>query len=455
VKKAYIHIIDILFLTLAIVSIIISLFDFFPLILSISTFILGITIVFCLPVIPKGPKFYSLGMLLIGSFLLFQNGSNLKVWEQAINSNMDLLTLFILVPLLSLPIRYGSYIEVINLIFRGLGGVKWKIHAFSSLLVALLAPILTLGAVTMIKDLSPQFSNEKTFLVSLSRIFGLTLFWTPYFGTVIFILSLLNLEWGEIVPFTFAFAIFGLIVSILFERIINKGMQVDEFKDLDNSPLPPGDRKKIIELIIIILSLLLLTLAIYYGTNLNMAISISLVSMVTPIIWLHYLKKINRLKDSLRYYFQNLLPKLKGEIVLILSASFFGFAFVNSRYSTLVPRIFSEITQNNSFVFILLLSFIMIFISVIGVHPFVLTTIFAATLSNGGIPISQIVLAFVILCSWGMALTLSPFSATTLVVARDTLYSPYRVSVVWNIGYIGLLYLFLVITGYSLVILGF
>lgn len=73
---------------------------------------------------------------------------------------------------------------------------------------------------------------------------------------------------------------------------------------------------------------------------------------------------------------------------------------------------------------------------------------------QNGIPISQTVLSFVIICSWGMALTLPPFSATTLVVARDTPFSPYQVSVTGNIGFISVLFVLLVITAYSFHLLG-
>lgn len=453
-KNKYESVINITLFSVAIVALLMGLFDFLTFLLPIMTIILGITLILCLPVVAKGPMYYSLGMWIVGTVFLIQENANFQEWQQAIGSNIDLLTLFILVPLLSLPVRYGGYTENINSFFGQLGGTKWKIHAFTNFLMALLAPILTLGAVTMIKDLTPQFKQEKTFLVSLSRMFGLTLMWTPYFGTVIFVLTLLDMEWGEIVPFTISFSFVGMLLSILLVRITNGGKK-DEHESSREITSNNVNRKNIIELVVIIVFILLSTLGIYYISNLSMTITISLLSIFIPIAWLAYLRKINKLAESVKYYFNQLLPKLKGEIILMLSASFFGFAFVNSGYSHLLPMIFTSITGDLPFPFIFLLSFIMISIAIVGLHPFVLTTVFAATFSQGDIPISQTVLAITIFCSWGMALALSPFSATTLVVARDSTYSPFKVSVNWNIGFFGVLFILLVVFAYSLSLLGF
>ncbi|WP_077213233.1 hypothetical protein [Bacillus dakarensis] len=457
-KSKYEKAIDMLMLAIAFSALLVGLVESLRGLLPLLTVVLGITLVLSIPVIAKGPKYYSIGMWIMGSFFLITEHANFDTWQHAIGSNIELVTLFMLVPLLSLPVKYGGYTKNINSIFQQLGGVKWKIHTFANFLMALLAPILTLGAVTMIKDLSPQLKNEKTFLVSLSRMFGLTLMWTPYFGTVIFILSILKMEWAEIVPFTLTFAIAGMLLSILMVKIENvKNPTVVELETLSetDSSAVPVNNKKLLELVLIILLILGSTLLLYYVSHFTMTITISVLSVTVPILWFFYLKKIKKLGEGIKYYYNHLLPKLKGEIILMISASFFGFAFVNSSYSSLVPKVFTQITGNHALPFILLLSFIMIFISIIGVHPFVLTTIFAATFSQGGIPISQLVLALVIFSSWGMSLTLSPFSATTLVVIRDTNFNAYKGSVHWNIGFNGVLFVLLVIFAYSLSLLGF
>lgn len=399
------------------------------------------TFILVVPFVGSLLKYYSIGMWILGSFFLLEGKADLSVWQKAIGTNIYLVSLFVLVPLLSLPVKYGQYTKNINLFFRQLGGVKWKIHTFTNVLVGLLAPILTLGAVTMVKDLAPHFKNEKTFIVSLTRMFGITIMWTPYFGTVVVILSFLHMEWSEVVPFTLTFAIMGMILSIVIEKL--------KYRKEDKRGVGAGtklevDRRNVAELFIIILFILALTLAIYYMTPFTMTISVCLVAVTMPVFWFAYLRKLDKFKDGLKDYFANLLPKVKGEVLMMVSASFFGSAFVFSNYSHYIPEFFMLITGNHPVLFIALLSFIMIFIVAIGVHPFVMTTIFAATFGQGGIPISPTVLSVVVFASWGMALNLSPFSMTTLVVARDTDYSPYDVSVRLNIGFTIIFYLLLV-----------
>jgi hypothetical protein len=238
---------------------------------------------------------------------------------------------------------------------------------------------------------------------------------------------------------------------------LTKGPAEGESAAAAEEPLEAAavDTKKIAELVVIILFILISTLGVYYSSTFGMSTAICLVSIVVPFIWLAFLRKLDKAKESFGYYFHELLPKLKGEILLMISAGFFGFAFVNSSYSHVVPDFFNQLAGDHAFTFIFILSFIMIFIPVLGVHPFVMTSIFAATLTHGNIPISPLVLAFVILCSWGLALVLSPFSTATLVIARDTIYSPFKVSVIWNLGYIGILFILLVVSAFSLDLLGF
>ena len=452
IKKKYEKSMDLLILLIAVLTLTIGLFDFFGFLLPLVTILLAIVLIGGLPFVKGGAKYYSIGMLALGSFFLLNENAGFQLWQEAIDSNINLLLLFVLVPLLSLPVRYGDYAENINLFFHRLKGVKWKIHVFTNFLMVLLAPILTLGAVTMVKDLAPHLSNERTFLSSLTRMFGLTLFWTPYFGTVIFILQLLEMDWSKIVPYTFGFASVGMFLSFLMEKMRTKKEYSDrkiEVEVVDNINL-----KKLIELVIIIFMILVITLGIYYSSNFGMSISIALVSILIPILWLYYLKKIKKLPEFIKFYLDQLLPKLKGEVLLMVCAGFFGVAFVNSEYSSYVPDFLNKITGNHPLAFISCLSFIIISVAIIGLHPFILATIFAATLSNGGIPISQLVLTFVIICSWGTAIILSPYSATNLVVVRGSSFSPFKVSVSWNLGFAAVLLPLLIATAYCLTLLG-
>ena len=67
-------------------------------------------------------------LFIVGAFLLFYTQAPLDVWEKALLENGYLLAMFIMVPLISLPVRYGGYNESLEALFDRFGNSKSRFY---------------------------------------------------------------------------------------------------------------------------------------------------------------------------------------------------------------------------------------------------------------------------------------------------------------------------------------
>jgi DcuC family C4-dicarboxylate transporter len=212
-------VLDTLLFGVAIFFLLSNLFDteFLKIVLSI----LATMILLCsIPLLKPLPKFYAITLYILGVLLFVVTDASLEEWLNSLEKNMGLLVLFILVPLIGIPIKYGEYIRNIGKLYDKFVTNIHRLHTVTGILSLLFSPVLTIAAISILKDLSPKLSGgmaNKSFLTALSRSFGLTLCWTPYFASVIFILSLLNIEWITLVPYTLTFTLTAFLLSCLVE----------------------------------------------------------------------------------------------------------------------------------------------------------------------------------------------------------------------------------------------
>lgn len=404
-----------------------------------------------IPYLDKLPRLTGLVLFSLGAVLLTTTQAPPEQWIRAYSQNLNLLMLFVLVPLLGMPLKYGHYIANLTRLYHRYVHNRFRLYFVSGVLSLIFSPILNLAAIVMIKDVTPRTLTplaEKSLFMSLSRTYGLSLCWTPYFGTVILVLSLLSVPWPTIAPITlgFAIAVFGL--TSLFEyRRFSRGETIifteppavrgtpgiqRELAIVRDDSFRKWDVNKIVELMVILVLLIFVTIGIHEWFGLEMTLSVSLVSIFFPMIWTAYLRKWHRYRLGWQLYFRRQLPKIKNEIFLFMNAGFFGGAVVASGYGEVLPRILEGLTGNQPLGMIALMGLSIMLFPVMGIHPLVLPLIYASVLPHTDIPLHVLTITFVVLTSWALALSIAPFAAATLVVIRGTKYTNYQASLGWN-----------------------
>lgn len=442
-----IGILDWCLLSVAVVTLLVNLFFPVEQLRGLLAIFVALLMGLSFPFLDIIPRMTGLLLFILGATLFIISHVPLDLWISAYSQNLNLLMLLTLVPLLGIPLRYGDYTRHLSRLYHRYVCNPFRLYLLSGVSSLLLSPVLNLAAITLIKELSPRTLTplaEQALCMSLARTYGLSLSWTPFFGTVILVLSFLNVSWAEIAPITFGFAITVFAISCLLDyRRLTYGEKL--FKELPGSLsesekewLPSKDnqqghwKQKIMELVFILVLLVFITIGIHEWFELDMMLGVSLLSIIFPIIWTAYLKKWRHLFSGWQIYIHHILPNIKNEIFLFMNAGFFGGAVVYSGYGKMLPRVLEWLTGDHPLGWIALIGLSIMLFPLIGIHPLVLPLIYAVVLPEVVVPLHLLTITFIILVSWSLTLPISPFSAATLVVIRGTTYSNFRASIGWN-----------------------
>lgn len=92
-----------------------------PLLALINTIMLVFAVILSFIATKGSTRMIAAILLFVGAFLLIYAQAPLDVWEKALLENGYLLAMFIMVPLISLPVRYGGYNDRLRLYSSALG----------------------------------------------------------------------------------------------------------------------------------------------------------------------------------------------------------------------------------------------------------------------------------------------------------------------------------------------
>lgn len=301
---------------------------------------------------------------------------------------------------------------------------------------------MNVGAISLTADMVPKERQDFAISQALLRGYCFTIPWSPFFASVIFVMSLLSVNWVRIAPLTFSYSTFIVLMGILFNFLKSRSGERSKTTRTENDLVIQW--QKLIELIVMI-GLAIGSIFLVNGQlNLSMTTSVSVVALIFPILWSIYLKKTRLFWKMGGIYVQDKLAKVKNEVLIFFSASFFGYIFLATGLGNVLPTFFNGMVGNSTFGLILVISFTQMMLTVLGIHPMVVAIVFAGSVVQD-IVLHQLTISFMILSTWGLSLVLSPFSVASLVLSRIFNRSPYFIGMRLNIFFILFAYLVMII----------
>ncbi|KIL35468.1 hypothetical protein SD71_13165 [Cohnella kolymensis] len=164
------------------------------------------------------PRWLGCGMLILGFILELEKGTGIEGINQGIRMNLPLLSLVILVPLLSIPLKLGGFLDGLNSLLQRLKHHPQKLFAGITSVLFVLSPILNIGSIRIVdellKDLKlPPAMLAKSYLLGFST----TMLWSPYSAAVAVVLYYLKVPVTEYLAYGFGIGLlFLLIGNVLF-----------------------------------------------------------------------------------------------------------------------------------------------------------------------------------------------------------------------------------------------
>lgn len=408
-------------------------------------------------------------LFIVGAFLLFYTQAPLDVWEKALLENGYLLAMFIMVPLISLPVRYGGYNESLEALFDRFGNSKSRFYGLVSVMTAFLGVLVSIASVPLTCEVarSSHFAaNARILATALSRGFITCLFWAPTTATIALSLQLTGANWLSVLPFGLLFAIIagfiGWIMTTIRENLIARRSQLNTSlsknkndthidANLNSSSLHPSkyevtshqpysgvfDRKKIIELVLFSVLYIVAVMLVGQCLRISIIVAVALMSILIPIIWMVAIKRVTLFKQKVKdEYVAVKLPNVKGQMILFTAAGVLASGISYSGVGEMAVTALLQITNGGALEATILVMVLALVCSAFGVHPLVYTTVIGGSLTAVQLGVSPVYMALLLAMGWALGNAVCPTSANSIAVSQLVERSPFILALNWNVSYV-------------------
>lgn len=426
---------------LLIVALLYVLLVFFPSkgLETAASLIIGIIIIWNLPSLRGTIRVitYSLFVSAIIIFIVQKTPSH--IWMEGLRVNLTLVTIFIFVPLLGIPIRIGGYLDSLKIIFKLTFRKSGYLFLSTQLLTHVLAVVLNIGSVSIVHFLSKAspIQSPRLLASAITRGFGSAIYWSPYFAAVALVLSGLELQWSSIVVYSLGFGVTSLAVSLFSDRAFLKSVQL-EATEVEHQPIEPNmlqAKRKLTELFLLLIFMMGSVVVIEMATGMSMVMIICLTAVIFPLLWSVLRQQFSGYRQEVKNHLYRTLPNMKKEIVLFFIAGFFSKAFVQTEISGAVVQAIANLVGGSTIGAAYCILLIIVFTSIAGLHPIVTVTILVTSFEPSLLGMSESFFAVLLLGSWGISNTLSPATAVNNLLANLWRLDIADVSYRWNIKY--------------------
>ena len=373
-----------------------------------------------------------IGILLFGSSiaLLLHSQAPLDVWKQALRENSYLIAMFVLVPLLSIPVQHGGYGESLREVFVRYANTDSRYYALVSIMAAFVGVLISIAAVPLTYEVSRASGcnyDEKLLASALSRGFITCMIWAPTSATIALVVQLTGVDWVAFFPFAIACALIAGAVGFLMTVV----------RDEAEAPAGKIDAGKVVELSAFAFLLVVSVAATSQLGGLSAIVVVAMASLVFPVAWMAAIGRLPTYAREFRGdYFNNKLPQSKNQIVLFAGAGFFAQSIGYSHLGDALVGSLLHMTGQSVLLLTVAIIGITLATSAVGIHPIAVVAVVGGTMGASQWGVSPIYLALVLSISWAMGNALCPASANVVAVSDMVGQSPIKVSLRWNGPYV-------------------
>lgn len=379
----------------------------------------------------KGTPFVLSSLFMLGGILIFiATDSGYEEWIAAANMNVTLVTLFVFAPLFGIPIRANRYTDALKQLYQSKFKSKLAFFTGSQIMTQLIAIFVNVGSISIMYNLiaaHPAAKNIRFLSAVLNRGFSGAMLWSPYFAGMALMTSQLGASWTEIVPWVLLLAIGSIVISVLveFKELMSKNENI--YRQEDKTP-GSGNSKVYVSLVLYLLLTMSSVLLLEQVVTYTMVIIICISAIVFPFIWSALTKDLGNFKEGIKHHLSAALPSMHKEITLFLAAGFIGGAIKNINLGAGYIEMLDIFTLPLPLVFAVTTMLIIIAAASLGLHPIVLVTIVASTISPEDVGVSANFMAVLLLGSWSISNPISPVSAVNNILASLTSRSLFELA---------------------------
>jgi hypothetical protein len=381
------------------------------------------------------PRYFSITMLGLGLWLNISEGSLYGI-VTGLQSNLPLLSLIVLVPMLSIPLKSEGYFQSVQHYLEKWSSDNRKIFGSISVFLFFLGPILNLGSIRILHETIKDFKSEpillaKSYLVGFSTV----ILWSPYFASVAMVLHYLHVPLLDYLPLGLGLAVTQLIIgNLLFWLWLNKKKPGNLLpaRDVFDSDLSGHHKRKMYHLLWLIAFLMVIIFSTEHMTMWPMMFIVSILSVLFPLSWAAARRKKSECLHSFHEYRTIVVPRMNNEVVLFLSAGLFAQSLAGTLIADKIKLFMINIAGVSFLLFSITVIFSILILTFIGIHQIVIVTVLATQMNPEMLGTAPEVLALLLMVSWSMSSVLSPANPLNLIVSNAVKQSGFAVGFKWN-----------------------
>lgn len=410
----------------------------------------------CVPAISGVTRYAGAGLFGIGSALFFSAGADLTILCTAVTQNGKILTLMIFVPMLSIPFGFPGYRRALEQVLQkmargGSGGMYALTHTVSHL-IGVIVNIACVSITYYMLKAGPAGRSPDLLAMATARGYTTTCFWSPNSGALGLVLG----YWGgsviSIIPLGLPLAALALVLgwadTICREYITSKNrLAVGEKTAISGEStvvtvVEPDSRayRDFRQLLTVVSLLLALVILLDWATPLDILTIVPLMSLTYPFLWSIIAGEQKNQWLSFKRFISGSLPNMSNEVIIFLGAGFFAVAIGQSGIGSYLPEIFERFSGSPTML-VAVLIIAVVGLSLVGFHPVMTTTCILASITPQSVGLPVTLLSVMVVASWALAVTCSPFSACSLSLSGITGNDPFTVGIRWQMTYTVLLFL--------------
>ncbi len=361
-------------------------------------------------------KVASLTALILGHFLVFKYHLGFEDWHTSFTKGIFMPLLFVVIPLVSVPISNGGYLESLEYFVAKRRNRPGRVFLGLSLIHLALTVALNIASIIVFQRLLDPLNLPKKYLARLHiGVYSSNMMFSPYDPVLNMILLYMNISYAEYFLPALILVIAIIALCLLFvlkdKKLLHELSKcLPEFSD----PQPLG---KLIELMVHVL--ILITLAFVGSLLMPDTPTLFIVASIIvfySLIWVFLIDAYGDLKKELIRYNKNFDDYVQF-LPFLIALSFFGSVV---SLTPLRDYIGGYLLHLTGFPLYFVGMGFMIFVSglsLCGIHMIIPVTTLALTVSPDSLNLTPVAFLSLLMVSWVGGMIVSPFIPFTAVAS--------------------------------------
>lgn len=419
---------------------IINVFLHAPLLDDVNVLLMVVVLVMSVFVSTGSSRLIGIILIAISVGLLLYAQAPAEEWVRALRKNADLIVMFILIPLIGIPVQHGGYNESLRSLFARYANSEGRYYSLVSGMAAVAGALISIAAVPLTFEMSRESrlgANKRLLGTALARGFVTCMIWAPTSATIALVVSVTSAEWVSFAPCAIVCALVaegvGILMTVFSRKKGGNAPAMDDGASASKDVSGRIDKAKVAELAVFSVLLIVFIALVSQLFGLSAIIVVAMASLVWPFVWMLVIRRFSLYRKELKNaYFEKKLPGAKNQIVLFAGAGMLAQSIGYSGIGDVIAQALVLTTGQSVLLLTAAIVIIVLLTCAAGIHPIVATAVIGGAIDPALCGISAAYLALVLSMSWALGNTICPASANVIAVADMVQASPMEASLKWN-----------------------